>query len=35
MAMIVPVATYYLTNLFNHVFEPEKDFPAVTRTCSN
>jgi hypothetical protein len=27
---IVALAMYSLTNFFNNVFDPEKDFPAVT-----
>ncbi|MEB6588001.1 MULTISPECIES: peroxidase-related enzyme [Pseudomonas] len=30
MEIIALVAMYSLTNFFNNVFEPEKDFPAVT-----
>ena len=30
MEIVALVAMYSLTNLFNNVFDPEKDFPAVT-----
>ena len=30
MEIIALVAMYSLTNFFNNVFDPEKDFPAVT-----
>src|SRR5437764_831811 len=30
MEIVALVATYSLTNLFNTVFDPDKDFPAVT-----
>lgn len=30
MEIIALVASYSLTNFFNNVFDPEKDFPAVT-----
>ncbi|MGF7037672.1 hypothetical protein [Mucilaginibacter lappiensis] len=30
MEIIALVAMYTLTNFFNNVFDPEKDFPAVT-----
>lgn len=29
MEIVALVAMYFLTNLFNNVFDPEKDFPAV------
>jgi hypothetical protein len=28
--IVALVAMYSLTNFFNNVFDPEKDFPAVT-----
>jgi uncharacterized peroxidase-related enzyme len=34
MEIIALVAMYSLTNFFNNVFDPEKDFPAVTRVGS-
>ena len=34
MEIVALVATYSLTNFFNNVFDPEKDFPAVTRAGS-
>ena len=34
MEIIALVAMYSLTNFFNNVFDPEKDFPAVTRAGS-
>ena len=30
MEIVALVAMYSLTNFFNNVFDPEKDFPAVT-----
>ena len=30
MEIVALVAQYSLTNFFNNVFDPEKDFPAVT-----
>jgi hypothetical protein len=30
MEIVALVAMYSLTNFFNYVFNPEKDFPAVT-----
>jgi len=32
--IVALVAMYSLTNFFNNVFDPEKDFPAVTRAGS-
>jgi alkylhydroperoxidase family enzyme len=29
MEIVALVAVYSLTNFFNNVFDPEKDFPAV------
>jgi hypothetical protein len=29
MEIVALVAMYSLTNFFNNVFDPEKDFPAV------
>jgi hypothetical protein len=29
MEIVTLVAMFTLTNLFNNVFDPEKDFPAV------
>ena len=34
MEIVALVAMYSLTNFFNNVFDPEKDFPAVTRAGS-
>ena len=34
MEIVALVAMYSLTNFFNNVFDPEKDFPAVTRSGS-
>jgi uncharacterized peroxidase-related enzyme len=33
MEIVALVAMYSLTNFFNNVFDPEKDFPAVTRVA--
>jgi hypothetical protein len=30
MEIVALVASYSLTNFLNNVFDPEKDFPAVT-----
>jgi hypothetical protein len=30
MEIVALVAMYSLTNFFNNVFDPEKDFPPVT-----
>ena len=32
--IVALVAMYSLTNFLNNVFDPEKDFPAVTRAGS-
>jgi alkylhydroperoxidase family enzyme len=34
MEIVALVPMYSLTNFFNNVFDPEKDFPAVTPTGS-
>jgi len=34
MEIVALVAMYSLTNFFNNVFDPENDFPAVTRAGS-
>jgi hypothetical protein len=34
MEIVAPVAMYSLTNFLNNVFDPEKDFPAVTQAGS-
>jgi hypothetical protein len=34
MEIVALMAMYSLTNFFNNVFDPEKDFPAVTRADS-
>ena len=34
MEIVALVAMYSMTNFFNNVFDPEKDFPAVTRAGS-
>lgn len=35
MEIVALVAMYSLTNVFNKVFNPEKDFPAVTPAGSS
>jgi hypothetical protein len=34
MEIVALVAQYSLTNFFNNVFDPEKDFPAIGPTGS-
>ena len=34
MEIVALVAMYSLTNFFNNVFDPEEDFPAITRAGS-